>query len=94
MCIRDSNGGVSGAETITADNAKGMAYHIGGWKNIPGTAFVYNNKRISFDFDTDAIVDAKSSPHVHMTFDVLGLFNGHHMWWPLNKPNTSKVMCT
>ncbi|MBK8852427.1 MAG: hypothetical protein IPN73_20040 [Saprospiraceae bacterium] len=40
--------------------------------------FVYNNKRISFDFDTDAIVDAKSSPHVHMTFDVLGLFNGHH----------------
>ena len=73
-----SNGGVSGAETITADNAKGMAYHIGGWKNIPGTAFVYNNKRISFDFDTDAIVDAKSSPHVHMTFDVLGLFNGHH----------------
>lgn len=73
-----SNGGVSGAETVTNTNPNGMAYHIGGWKNIPGTAFVYNNKRISFDFDTDATVDAKSSPHVHMTFDVMGLFNGHH----------------
>jgi hypothetical protein len=73
-----SNGGVSGAETVTTTNPNGIAYHIGGWKNIPGTAFVYNNKRVSFDFDTDAIVDAKSSPHVHMTFDVMGLFNGHH----------------
>lgn len=73
-----SNGGVSGAETVTTTNPNGIAYHIGGWKNIAGTAFVYNNKRISFNFDTDAVVDAKSAPHVHMTFDVMGLFNGHH----------------
>ncbi|MFN8428338.1 MAG: hypothetical protein U0V04_00005, partial [Spirosomataceae bacterium] len=70
--------GVSGAETVTTTNPNGIAYHIGGWKNIAGTAFVYNNKRISFNFDTDAVVDAKSAPHVHMTFDVMGLFNGHH----------------
>lgn len=73
-----SNGGVSGAETITVDNAKGMAYHIGGWKNIPGTAFVYNNKQLSFTFDTQAKVESKREPEVHMIFDVLSLFKGEH----------------
>lgn len=72
-----SNGGVGGAETIAGDNAHGMAYHIGGWKNIAGTAFVYNNKRLSFTFDTIVKIDGKQSPELHMVFDVLKLFSGH-----------------
>jgi hypothetical protein len=73
-----SNGGVTGSETIAADNAHGMAYHIGGWKNIPGTAFVYNNKRLSFTFDENVKVEGKQSPEVHMVFDVLKFFDSHH----------------
>lgn len=72
-----SNGGVGGAETITADNPNGMAYHIGGWKNIPGGVFVYNNKRLSFTFDTNAKVESKLEPRLHMVFDVLKMFGGH-----------------
>lgn len=61
-----SNGGVTGAETITADNKNGMAFHVGGWKNIAGSAFVYNNKKINLTFDTDAKVDDANTPQVHM----------------------------
>lgn len=74
-----SNGGTSGTETITADNEKGIAYHVGGWKNIPGTAFVYNNKRLSFTFDTNVKVESKEAPELHMTFDVLSMFKGDKM---------------
>jgi hypothetical protein len=72
-----SNGGVSGAETVTGDNANGMAYHIGGWKNIPGGVFVYNNKRLSYTFDENASVNSKVEPEVHMVFDVQKMFGGH-----------------
>lgn len=71
-----SNGGVTGAETITADNKNGMAFHVGGWKNIAGSAFVYNNKKINLTFDTDAKVDDANTPQVHMLFDVSKLFSG------------------
>lgn len=70
-----SPGGASG-ETILPDNGKGLVYHVGGWKDMPGTAFVYNNKRITLTFDTDAIVNGNAEPHVHLYFDVLKLFNG------------------
>lgn len=73
-----SNGGVSGAETITGDNPHGMAYHIGGWKNIPGGVFVYNNKRLTFTFDTVVKIEEKFAPELHMIFDVLKMFDGHH----------------
>jgi len=72
-----SNGGVGGSETITSDNPHGMAYHIGGWKNIPGGVFVYNNKRLSYTFDTNAKVESKLEPELHMVFDVQKLFGGH-----------------
>lgn len=71
-----STGGTSGAETITTDNKKGIVYHIGGWKNMAGTAFVYNNKRLSFTFDTIVKVNKDKSPEVHMIFDVMSLFKG------------------
>jgi len=73
-----SNGGVTGAETITGDNAHGMAYHIGGWKNIPGGVFVYNNKRLTYTFDTVVKVESKLSPELHMVFDVQKMFGAHH----------------
>ncbi len=74
-----SKGGTSGSETLTADNPKGILYHVGGWKNKPGTNFVYNNKRLSFNFDTNVRVDAQNKPEVHMIFDVLKLFSGVKM---------------
>ncbi len=73
-----SNGGVTGAETITSDNSKGMAYHVGGWKNVAGTAFVYNNKKVTLNFDTKAEITSSSTPEIHLIFDVLKVFNGHH----------------
>ncbi len=72
-----SNGGVGGTETVTGDNPHGMAYHVGGWKNIPGGVFVYNNKRLSYTFDTKAKVDSRLEPELHMVFDVQKLFGGH-----------------
>jgi hypothetical protein len=73
-----SNGGVTGAETITGDNPHGMAYHIGGWKDIPGSAFVYNNKRLTFTFDTNLRIDGKLAPELHMIFDVIKMFDSHN----------------
>ena len=49
---------------------------MGGWKNQPGTAFVYNNKRLSFTFDTNVKMDKDRNPEVHMVFDMLKLFKG------------------
>lgn len=74
-----SAGGTSGSETLDANNQKGILYHIGGWRDVDGTAFVYNNKTLSFDFDTNARVENGQQPHVHMVFDVLTLFNGVNM---------------
>ena len=71
-----SNGGVSGTETLEGGSDHGIAYHVGGWKDIPNSAFVYNNKRMSFDFDVDLKVERLEQPHVHMYFDVLKLFSG------------------
>jgi hypothetical protein len=73
-----SAGGTTGSETLTGVD-KGIAYHIGGWKNIDGTAFVYNNKTMSFNFDTKAKVEKGQQPTVHMVFDVMKLFTGVNM---------------
>ncbi|HPK10482.1 MAG TPA: hypothetical protein PK147_03075 [Saprospiraceae bacterium] len=74
----DSNGGVSGTETLDENSIHGIAYHIGGWRDIEGTAFVYNNKALSLDFDTNAKVKYGEQPHVHIVMDVLTLFNGEN----------------
>ena len=74
-----SAGGTNGSETLEDINDKGILYHIGGWKDVDGTAFVYNNKTLSFDFDTDARVENGQQPHVHMVFDILKLFAGENM---------------
>ena len=68
-----SNGG-AGGETIN-NISNGMAYHVGGWKNIAGTAFVYNNKRITLDFDSKMVVEQKYAPEAHLYFDVIKMFN-------------------
>lgn len=70
-----SNGGASG-ETVTSDNKKGIVYHVGGWKNIAGSAFVYNNKKITLTFDTNVKVEKSKTPEVHLVFDVLSMFKG------------------
>lgn len=70
-----SPGGTSGFETLEGVE-KGILYHIGGWKDVDGTAFVYNNKTLSIPFDTNAKVESGQQPHVHMVFDVLSLFDG------------------
>lgn len=72
-----SAGGANG-ETINGIE-KGMAIHVGGWKDVDGTAFVYNNKTMSFDFDTNAKVEKGQQPTVHMVFDILKLFAGENM---------------
>ncbi len=71
-----SNSGITGSESLAAGAANGIVYHVGGWKNQPGTAFVYNNKRLSFTFDTNVKVDKDRNPEVHMVFDMLKLFKG------------------
>ena len=71
-----SNGGVTGGETLPTGTPNGIAYHVGGWRDIEGTAFVYNNKTLSFYFDTDTKVQDGMQPTVHMVFDVLSLFKG------------------
>lgn len=73
-----SVGGVGGAETVTSNNPNGIAYHIGGWKDIPNSAFVYNNQHLKFTFDENVNVSSSNEPEIHMTFDVLKLFKGHH----------------
>lgn len=70
-----SNGGASG-ETVTSDNKKGIVYHVGGWKNIAGSAFVYNNKKITLAFDTNVKIEKGKSPELHLVFDVLSMFKG------------------
>lgn len=92
-----SNGGTSGAETIDASNTKGIAYHIGGWKDVPGSAFINNNKRISLNFDTPAQVSQEEGPHVHLLFDVMSLFKGTHVIdftgnHNVHKPSDGKAM--
>jgi hypothetical protein len=70
-----SNGGATG-NSIENTNDKGMVFHLGGWKNIAGTPFQYNNQRISLDFDTNARVDENLEPTAHLELDVEALFNG------------------
>lgn len=70
-----SNGGTSGTETLLGvDN--GIAYHVGGWRDVENTPFVFNNKTITLDFDTMAKVEKGQQPHIHLTMNVLGLFTG------------------
>lgn len=73
-----SLGGTNGFETLEGVE-DGILYHIGGWRDVDGTAFVYNNKTLSFDFDVDAKVDQEQQPHIHMVFDILSLFSGDNM---------------
>lgn len=70
-----SPGGASN-NTVNLDVENGMAYHVGGWKNIDGTAFVYNNERLEYTFDTDLSITGNGEPNVHMVMDVLALFDG------------------
>jgi hypothetical protein len=70
-----SNGGANGELTFP-EHEFGLVYHVGGWKDVPDQPFVYNNQRLSFEFDTDAKVASDQLPHVHMIFDVLSLFKG------------------
>ncbi|MEM8524480.1 MAG: MbnP family protein [Bacteroidota bacterium] len=73
-----SLGGASG-NSIQPENEEGIVFHIGGWKDIEGTGFVYNNKRVNLDFDAKAKVEQNERPHVHLTVDVLKLFEGQNM---------------
>ncbi len=70
-----SNGGAMG-NSITPENEAGIVFHLGGWKDIAGTPFVYNNQRITLDFDSDARVGESLSPAAHLEFDVATLFDG------------------
>lgn len=70
-----SAGGAIG-NTIQPENGKGIVYHVGGWKDIEGTAFVNNNQTLSYSFDVNAKVAEGQAPHVHMIFDVLQLLDG------------------
>lgn len=62
--------------SIDIENENGFVYHIGGWKNIPNTGFVYNNQRIELTFDEAMRVGEGLSPTAHLEFDVASIFNG------------------
>ncbi len=68
-----SVGGAIG-NTIDPENEKGMVFHVGGWKDIEGTAFVNNNQTLSYAFDVNAKIADDEVPHVHMIMDILQLF--------------------
>ncbi len=72
-----SAGGANG-ETIVPENKQGLIYHIGGWKNVDDTPFVYNNKRLSYDFFSKLIVTPRNNSRVVMTFDVLSMLHGDY----------------
>lgn len=69
-----SVGGAVG-NTIAPEDEKGVVFHVGGWKEIEGTAFVNNNQSLSYDFDVNAKVGGDHEPHVHMVFDVLSMLS-------------------
>ncbi|MEZ5043928.1 MAG: MbnP family protein [Saprospiraceae bacterium] len=71
-------GGANG-NTITPDNAKGLVFHVGGWKEVKDTPFVYNNKRLSYTFYTSVKVNSEKDPYVHMVFDVLKMLAAKNM---------------
>ena len=72
-----SAGGANG-ETIFPENEQGLIYHIGGWKKVEGTPFVYNNKRLTYPFFINLKVDPTRNPRVVMTFDVMSMLDGDH----------------
>ncbi len=69
-----SAGGAVG-NTIAPEDNKGMVFHVGGWKEIEGTAFVNNNQSLSYSFDVNVKVGGGQEPHVHMVFDVLSMLS-------------------
>ncbi len=69
-----SAGGAVG-NTIAPEDEKGIVYHVGGWKEIEGTAFVNNNQSLSYAFDVNAKVGGDHQPHIHMVFDVLSMLS-------------------
>lgn len=73
-----SAGGANG-NTITPENSKGVVFHVGGWKDITDTPFVYNNKRLSYTFYTSVKVNSEKDPYVHMVFDVLKMLAAKNM---------------
>lgn len=72
-----SAGGAIG-NTIDPENEKGLVFHVGGWKDIEGTAFINNNQTLTYSFDVNAKVAGDQAPHVHMIMDILQLFTGTH----------------
>jgi len=70
-----SAGGAIG-NTIEPENEKGLVFHVGGWKDIEGTAFINNNQTLTYAFDVNAKIGADEAPHIHMIMDVLQLFTG------------------
>lgn len=75
-----SAGGAVG-QMIRPEMPQGLVAHMGGWKEVPGSAaFVNNIKEVTLDFDGHLHVrgggDHNHAPRVHLEFDVLGIFNG------------------
>jgi len=70
-----SPGGARG-NSIEPGNEAGIVFHLGGWKDIAGSPFVYNNQRVELDFDTNARVGTGLSPTAHLELDVNALFDG------------------
>ena len=73
-----SAGGANG-EGIMPEHETGLVYHIGGWKDIEGQPFVYNNKELSFNFGVGVTAGEGFLPHLHMFFDAMSLFKAANM---------------
>ncbi len=65
--------GDESARTLRPGNPAGFGFHVGGWKEVPGSAFVYNNQQVSLTFDQP--LDLNEPTQVNLTFDIINLLS-------------------
>ncbi|MCR9252248.1 MAG: hypothetical protein NXI20_17610 [bacterium] len=64
------------ARTMLPDNPNSFGYHVGGWKDVPGSMFVYNNKVVTFNLSEQLTIGNGSNPTANITLDVQKLIEG------------------
>ncbi len=68
--------GDQAARTLRPDNPNGFGFHVGGWKDVPGSMFVYNNKMLTFQLTEPIVVSSDETSQLNFTVDVLSLIEG------------------
>ncbi len=58
------------ARTLLPDNPNSFGYHVGGWKDVPGSMFVYNNKTVTFELGDGINIGNGAAPEINIALDV------------------------